>query len=351
MVGISRDISERRRVQAAFRRWGQIFENAEFGIVIGGADGETVELMNPTFAQMHGYSVEEFTGSRFRDVFEPEEWDQFKKHLVAAREKGHHTFESKQLRKDGSSFPVMMDVTTVKDHAGKVMYHIIHVQDITERKQIEAQAKEAYRKEVLLKEIHHRVKNNLQMVSSMLSLQTTYIKDKKTLNVFTESQNRIRTITLIHEILYQSKDLGNIEMHNYFQTLVDSLVRSYRRNPSKIRQHIDAENVSLGIDTAIPCALIVNELVSNCLKHAFTASRGGSIWIDLQRSTDGAYCLKVRDNGIGFPGGLNYRATESLGLQLVMMFVEQLDADIRMTSRPGTAFMINFRESEYAERK
>jgi PAS domain S-box-containing protein len=350
MVGTWRDISDRKRALESLRRWGQIFENADFGIAIVSSDGEILELMNPRFVEMHGYSRREYTGKTIRDMFGDEERADLLKHMAHAREKGHHTFESKHIRKDGGVFPVLVDVTAVKNTDDQVLYHILSVQDISERKRMEAQAKEAYRKEVLLKEIHHRVKNNLQTVASMLSLQSEHIKDKKKLSVFTESQNRIRAITLIHEKLYQSSDLSKVGMDEYFESLVDNLVRAYSRRPSKITTLIDAEENYLGIDTAIPCGLIVSELVSNCLKHAFPKGKKGEIRINLRQKSDRQFSLQVWDNGIGFPQGLDFRHTGSLGLQLVDMFIQQLNGTIEMNNHHGTEYTITFKEVIYEER-
>ncbi len=350
MMGVVTDITERKQAQEALRRWGQIFENAEFGIVIVSADGETLELMNPRMTQMHGYTLREFNSKRFSEIVSPNGRIALLENIGMAQKKGHHTFESENIHKDKSVFPAMMDITAVKDHQGRILYYIIHIQDITERKRIELQAKEAYKKEVLLKEIHHRVKNNLQTVASMLSLQSDYIKDKKALDVFTESQNRIKTITLIHEKLYQSKDLGKVEMSEYFDSLVINLVRSYTKRPSTIVTNLSAEGVSLGVDTAIPCGLIVNELVSNCLKHAFHDGVKGEIDVSLHQTEDEVYRLQVRDNGVGFPPEIDFRHTSSLGLQLVNMFVQQLHGTIDLHSNNGAQYVITFKEVIYADR-
>jgi PAS domain S-box-containing protein len=219
------------------------------------------------------------------------------------------------------------------------------VADITERKQMEEELKASLReKEVLLKEIHHRVKNNLQVISSLLDLESSYLKDQQTHELFKASQNRIKSMALIHEKLYQSQDLSRIDFTEYIRKLIDHLVRSYRIKPGAITVKITAAEMFLGIDTAIPCGLIVNELVSNSLKHAFPTAKSGEICIDLHANTDGTIVLIVSDNGVGLPRDFDFRTTESLGLQLVNILVDQLNGTIAHTNINGTTFTITFAE-------
>jgi PAS domain S-box-containing protein len=219
--------------------------------------------------------------------------------------------------------------------------------EISERKRVEEQIKASLQeKEVLLREIHHRVKNNLQVISSLLSLQAGHIKDKQILKAFTESQMRIRSMSLIHEQLYKSKDLARIDFSRYIRELTDNLKRSYGMTSSLVEFNIDVGRVSLGIDMAIPCGLIINELVSNSLKHAFPGGREGEISISLQgRATSlPNFVLTVSDNGIGFPKDLDFRNTESLGLQLVTVLVNQIGGTIELNRDSGTEFKITFKE-------
>lgn len=193
-------------------------------------------------------------------------------------------------------------------------------------------------KEVLLKEIHHRVKNNLQIISSLLNLQTDYIHDQRDLEIFKVSQNRIESMALIHEKLYQSKDLARIEFCEYIQDLVSSLVCSYEVNSSKVDLKVNIEQVLLGLDLAIPCGLIINELVLNSLKHAFPEGRSGEICIEFYVESDDRIALIISDNGIGFPQGIDFRNTESLGLQLVNSLMNQIGGTIELNATQGTEF-------------
>jgi two-component sensor histidine kinase len=215
--------------------------------------------------------------------------------------------------------------------------------EIGERRRAEEQIKASLReKEVLLKEIHHRVKNNLQVISSLLYLQSKSIEDEETLEMFKDGWNRIRSMALVHERLYQSRDLARIDFAEYVRNLADYLFRSYGVDSSLIKLKINVRDVSVGIDTAVPCGLILNELVSNSLKHAFPRGRAGEIRIELRSGGEGECSLIVSDDGVGLPGDLDFRDTESLGLQLVNTLVDQLEGIIEVDRNGGTAFRITF---------
>ncbi|HIE30271.1 TPA: response regulator [Candidatus Poribacteria bacterium] len=197
-------------------------------------------------------------------------------------------------------------------------------------------------KEVLLSEIHHRVKNNMQIISSMLRLQGRYIKDETYLQIFKDSQNRIRSMALIHEKLCQSENMANIDLDSYIRDLANSLYRTYAI-AENVELKIDVENVSLSIDSAIPCGLIINELISNALKYAFPNGREGEISINFRRIGDEVE-LVVKDNGIGMPQDLDLKHVESLGLQLVTTLVEnQLRGNLELSRTEGTEFRITFK--------
>jgi two-component sensor histidine kinase len=195
--------------------------------------------------------------------------------------------------------------------------------DITQLKKAEEEVKKSLReKEVLLKEVHHRVKNNLQIINSMLYLQSPYIKNEQAIEMFKESQNRIYSMALIHEKLYESESLSKIDLAQYIQSLITNLFRSYGVSEKAVRPKISVENVALNIDTVIPCALIINELVSNSLKHAFPdlhkrAAGTGEIRVELRHDTGNTIKLTVGDNGLGLPEGFEVQNCESLGLKLV----------------------------------
>jgi len=220
-------------------------------------------------------------------------------------------------------------------------------QEILERKRAEEKINGSLKeKETLLKEIHHRVKNNLQVVSSMLKIQSEYSKDRKTVDMFQESQNRVRSIALIHEMLYQSKNLANIYFSEYLQPITTHLMRAYGVDPSRIKLNTNVKDFFMDLDRAIPCGLIINELFSNVLKHAFPEGRQGEVQIDLSQDRNREFTLLISDNGVGLPEGLNFKNTDSLGLQLVNALVDQLGGAIVFEGRVGTTFRITFHNRE-----
>jgi len=213
-----------------------------------------------------------------------------------------------------------------------------------ERKRAEKQLKESLKeKEILLREIHHRVKNNMQVISSLLILQEELSKDEKVIEMLKDSQNRIMSMALIHEKLYRSENLSKIDLKEYIDDLVSGLFQSYGISDDEVTLNINVENFSLGIDSAIPCGLIINELVSNSLKHAFPDGRSGEIKIFI-RSTNEMIELVIGDNGVGIPKDVDLRKTKSLGLHIVNVLVEkQLHGEIALNREKGTEFRIEFR--------
>lgn len=197
-------------------------------------------------------------------------------------------------------------------------------------------------KEVLLKEIHHRVKNNLQIVSSLLKLQTAKLKDKNARQIILECQNQIKSIAIVHEKLYQSPNLADIKISEHIGSLVKHLFRTFLIDPESIKMNIVVADVAIGIDKAIPCSLIINELVSNSLKYAFVKTGVGNITIRLQAQSEYHFILEISDDGCGFSNEIDFRNTTTLGLQLVMTFVEQLGGNIKMERGAGTHFAITF---------
>jgi len=197
-------------------------------------------------------------------------------------------------------------------------------------------------KEVLLKEVHHRVKNNLQVISSLLNLQAGYIENKKDLAVFRDSQSRVRSMALIHEKLYKSQNLSTIDFSEYVRSLVSELYNSYGANADIISIDVNAKDINLDIDLAVPFGLIVNELVSNSLKYAFPKKRRGNIKIKMS-ADDGNYILVVKDDGIGLPTGLDFDNTKTLGLQLVKTLVEQIEGVVEIKRDKGVGFIITFK--------
>lgn len=215
--------------------------------------------------------------------------------------------------------------------------------EVAQRKLAQEQINESLKEKiVLLREVHHRVKNNLQIVSSLLNLQAGYITDKKVLEVFKESQSRIRSMALIHEKLYQSRDLDKINFSDYVDSLISDLYKSYRSQLIRINIRCESQQIFLEIDQAILCGLVINELISNSVKHAFEGRDGGDILVKLINETDN-YMIVVKDNGIGFPEDIDIENTDSLGLQLVTSLTSQMGGKLEIKSENGTVVTITFR--------
>lgn len=214
--------------------------------------------------------------------------------------------------------------------------------DVTEKKRAEDQLKQSlFEKEILLKEIHHRVKNNLQVISSILNLQSSYVKDKNTLAILKESQNRIKSMAFIHESLYQNKNFSSVNVTEYISNLSKNLIHSYEMGESKVLLDLSLKPVSLNLDQSIPCGLIINELVTNSFKYAFKGRKKGKISISLKEANN-VVTLVIADDGVGMPEDFDYKNADSLGLQLVFTLVEQINGKINLSTKGGTKFSIIF---------
>ena len=306
-----------------------------------GTPGKFIEI-NDVGCKRLGYTKDEFLKMTPRDIVDHEKYDEMPKIAAELFKTGYAKYEVVHVTKDGKKIPVEVNNHIFK-FKGKTVALAIS-RDITERKKAEKQLKSSLKeKDMLVKEIHHRVKNNLMVISSLLNLQSDYIKDKEALGIFKESQSRAQSMALIHERLYRSDDMKKIDFGEYVQTLSTDLYRTYVADEGRITLNLDVENAKIDINTSVPLGLIVNELVSNCLKHAFLNERSGEINISFKKSND-EFILDVKDNGVGFPEDLDFKNTDSLGLQLVNSLVDQIDGKIELKSKNGTEFKITFSE-------
>ena len=215
--------------------------------------------------------------------------------------------------------------------------------EINERQLVEERLKVSLQdKEVLLKEIHHRVKNNLQVISSLLDLQASHIKDEQARLSINDSRARVLSMALIHEKLYQTEDLAKVDFGEYLRTLATQVFDSYKAGEQTIALHIHADPIYLNMDKAIPCGLILNELVANSLKYAFPSGQSGQIHIELRARGDDEVVLSVGDNGVGLPPEVDFRKTDSLGMKLIGVLTTQLRGSIELRQGPGTTFEIAF---------
>ncbi|MBM4240345.1 MAG: PAS domain S-box protein [Euryarchaeota archaeon] len=313
-----------------------------------------IATVNQATLTLLGYEKNEMVGKSVKMIFAEKKdiEDLFNEENQYLRETSAiNNVEATLKRKDGRIVPIFLSTSIIQNEDAKILGTVCIGSDITDLKKAEKRIKSSLEeKELLLREIHHRVKNNLQVISSMLNLQSRYIKDKSDLELFRGSQSRIKTMAMIHEHLYRSADFAHIDFSEYIHSLVNYLLRYYNADPNVIKLKLDVEeDISLNIDTAVPCGLIINELVSNALKFAFRNGRPGEVKIDFH-SVDDNFILTVSDNGMGFPEDLDYSNVKTLGLQLVDSLVRQLGGAIELDRSQGTKFTIIFKETDYQRR-
>ncbi len=339
---------EHKRAEEGLReseyRFRTIFESVNDGMLLADMKDKKFFTGNKMICQMLGYSLEEIKNLGVMEIHPKKDLayvvKQFEKQA-----KGEYTLarDIPVKRKNGSVFYADINSSPIK--LGGKAYLMGIFRDITERKKAEEQIKASLQeKELLLQEVHHRVKNNMQLISSLFSLQSRHIKDKQAFEIFKSSQNRVRSMAIIHERLYQSKDLARVDFAEYTQSLTGHLLSSYGINPDVIKLNIDIKDVFLDINTAVPCSLIINELVSNSLKHGFPGGKKGEIEIAGHPLNKNEIELVISDNGVGIPKEVDFRDTESLGLLLVTILAEdQLHGKIKLDRTKGTSFHIIFR--------
>ncbi|AIS32448.1 MULTISPECIES: sensor histidine kinase [Methanobacterium] len=309
--------------------------------------------VNKSACQQLGYSSSQMLGMRVDDIIAPDKMEEMRTIIFSLFDGKHlqnrKTIETVLMGGDSSQTNVEMSISLVR--FGDAFYTVMVAHDITERKIFEDALKSSLQeKEVLIKEIHHRVKNNMQIISSLLNLQKQYVNDEEAVNVLKESQNRVKSMAMIHEKLYKSRNFSEINFADYIRSLVSDLFYSYGVDSNRIRTIIVLDEVMMGLETAIPCGLIVSELVTNTLKYAFPHQEEGEFRIELHAYEDGFYELIISDNGVGIPENFDLDETETLGLQLVKSLVNQLEGTVELIREGGTMFKIKFKELEYKER-
>lgn len=304
------------------------------------------EYVSPSIKDLLGYEAEDIIGKRdyeFINMVHPDDFEILMDTIQLVIQtlkpnRAQHRFK----HADGHYIWVETVGNPLSNDKKEFSGAVYITRDITELKKVENQLKSSLEeKEVLLREIHHRVKNNMQIISSLLNLQSRYLNDEKTVNVLNESRNRVKSMAMVHEELYRSRDLSKIDFADYIQRLLSGLFSSYGVDKNVIKPEINVENIFLNINMAVPCGLIINELVSNSLKHAFLQGQNGKISIKFYPNGK-KYVLKVADNGTGFPENIDFENTKTLGLQLVNTLVKQLSGSIDICSSSGTSFKIVF---------
>jgi PAS domain S-box-containing protein len=330
----NRTVDELSRTTVSKSYVDSIIESMADALVVAGADG-AIRTANPAAAALFCTTREEMLGRPLIEFFLPDDG-------AEARDRIRNVEKTIRTR-TGREITVMLSRSMMRDSESRVEGIVCVAQDISERKRAEQLVRAALEeKKVLFKEIHHRVKNNLQVVSSLLNLQARQIADPEGLEALKESQNRIQAMALIHDELYSSETPARIDFGDYVSSLTAHLLDSYGAGAEPIRLTSDIARISLSLDTAIPCGLIINELVTNSLKHAFAGRHAGEIRVELREQPNGHHALSVYDDGAGLPPGLRIEETGSLGLRLVRTLTEQLGGKLVVSSNGGARFEIVF---------
>lgn len=339
ILSICRDITSRKQIEKEMKLIKFSVDNASVGVLRTGKDGKILEV-NKYICSLLGYSKEEICQKYIYEVdpdFPKEKWQN---HRNMLRMQKSDSFETRHFKKNGELVPVEVTNTHIEFQGDE--YSFSFVRDITERKTADQKIKNSlHEKELLLKEIHHRVKNNLQVISSLLFLQAQHFDNEEAEELFRISQNRVRTMALIHEKLYQSEDLASIDFSVYIKGLVAVLDESFGSYTKNINIEVAAEKIYLDINRAIPCGLIINELVTNSMKHAFEKIENGFIRIELNSDKEN-YSLIIHDNGKGIKLSTNIEESNSLGLRIVESLVQQLNGNLTLENAEGTKFIIKF---------
>ncbi|WP_286244218.1 histidine kinase N-terminal 7TM domain-containing protein [Methanobacterium ferruginis] len=345
------DISKLKRVEKDYsdseERYKNLSELSPDAILV--VIGEEIVFANKASATIFGLEdPKDLLGKNFFTFHHPDSRETAKKRLKEVFSEGRFLdfIEEKIIASDGKLKDIEVGDAPIS-YNGKQAVQIV-ARDISERKKLEEELKNSLKeKDLMMKEIHHRVKNNLMVIQSLLNLQSRYIKDTDARDIFKDSQNRAKAMAMIHESLYKSSDLKRIEFSEYINTLANNLFYSYAADPKQLKMDINVEEIMLDINTAIPLGLILTELLSNCLKYAFPDDKNGEIKVDFYSYTENSenkLKLTVSDNGVGLPEGFDPKKSDSLGLTLVYSLAGQINATVTLDTTTGTTFEITFEE-------
>ncbi|MBC05931.1 histidine kinase dimerization/phosphoacceptor domain -containing protein [Thalassospira sp.] len=328
------------------QRFERVVEYAPNAMILIGTDG-TMEMVNAQTEIIFGYARSELLGQPI-EMLVPERFRAGHPNL-----RGSYTNHPNPrpmgagrdlyaLRKDGSEFPVEIGLNPISD--GENMQILAAISDISERKHREEQIARSLReKETLLSEVHHRVKNNLQIIHSLLDMQTSSVIDVQAREALIDSCNRVRSMAQIHQSLYQSEDIAKVNFADFCESLISSLLATFNVDITRVRVESNLADVQLAIDQAVPCGLIANELITNALKHGFPDGTEGQIEVSTKMIDADVVELRVSDNGRGMPDNFKLGTTEGLGLQLIELLVDQIGGDIDVLTDQDTTFVISFR--------
>ena len=357
VLGVAEDISDRKSAEQAIAesegRFRQLAETVQDVFWIFCPKTNRVLYVSPAYETIWGRSCESLyqNSTNWLEFILPEDLEEVKVKQQRILQGESVTKEYRIARPDGEIRWICDRAFPIRDDLAQV-YRIVGIaEDITERRRAELQIQDSLReKEVLLKEIHHRVKNNMQVICSLLDMQSRYIDNSKTVTLLQESKHRIYSMALIHEKLYRSQNLDRINFSEYLQTLSHNLIQSFGDRAEDIELDTQFDPAFVNIETAIPCGLIVNELISNAIKYAFKKTETGRVEVILVTKCNSKFTLKVNDNGCGLPDNLDIDKSESLGLRLVKILTRQLRGKLTIYNHPGALFQIEFSELSYRQR-
>ena len=338
-VSVHEDITDRKKKDEDLKSYGMLFDNISDLSYICDTEGNVL-FLNKIFEKLSGCKVEEFIGKSFAPLFEGEDLKKAMD-LYSRTLKGESPQEEVYFK--GTGVLCEYKNRPLRNEEGKIIGIIGTARDITERKHIEEHIKASLKeKGVLLDEVHHRVKNNLQIISSLLDMSSMQAQNQETIKLFAESRRRVESMALIHSQLYESERFDEIDIGRHMQELSEHLLNIYSREKT-ITLDIKATHMYLPVTRAVPCALVLNELISNSLKHAYREGQIGTMGLFMQRSKDGKTLLKVKDDGVGISEDIDIEYAKSLGLKLVRNIVyKQLNGKIRIIRNMGTEFIIEF---------
>ena len=351
-LGAVRDVTERKQLEKKLReekdRAEKYLNIAGNVIVLLNTSGK-VKLANKRACEVLGYTESEILGKNWFDNFIlPEQRKEIRevfKKILSGEIESFEYYENPVLTRDGKIRMIKWHNSVIKNSKGKVLEILTSGNDITELKEKEEKLRASLReKEILLRELHHRVKNNLQIISSLLRLQARHTDDERVSRLLSESQHRINSISLIHEKFYRSESLAEIKLGEYTKSLINELFRSYGTDKNRVQVELRFKEILLPIDKAIPAGLIINELVSNVLSYAFPAGKKGKLEIGITSPEKKMVEITVRDNGVGIPDSVSFDSPSTLGFRLIKILVnDQLKGEIKLKRRGGTEFIIRFR--------
>ena len=311
-----------------------------------------IQYVNPAFTEQTGYSSEEAVGKHPMILLRGEIDPEIGKDIGMTLGSGNvWKGEFHNVKKNGEVYWSSVQIGPIRDENGIMINSVGIEQDITEKKLKDKQLQDSlHEKEIMLKEIHHRVKNNLQIVSSLLKMQAETYRSDETINALKTSRNRINSMALVHENLYQSTEITKVDLNSYVTTLARNIFYTYGVPEDKVRFRSKIEGkIEFGLDTSIPLGLIINEAISNSLKHGFPGDKKGEILFECRKNGDG-YCLNIKDTGIGLPKNLEPAKLNSLGMQLIHILCSQLDGELKMNGTAGAEISMNFKEIKYKSR-